>query len=886
MRRLLAAVLLVSTAAIAYEILLMRMLSIVHWHHFAWMVISLALLGYGASGSAIALGRRWLEPRFERAFASCALAFSVAMAACWALAQRVPFNALQVVWEPRQGLWLAALYLLFLLPFLFAALCIGLAFTFRGGAAARIYRFDLLGAGAGAVAAIGLIYVLDAPQLLAALALAPLGAALLTARGRALPLLIAAWAAMLAVALPAGLLDLRPSPFKSLGQALQARGAEVLHESSSPLGQVTVVRNPEAPFRHAPGLALAARHIPPEQYAVFSDGEGLSAITRWDGREAPPAYLGGLTSALPYHALAARTAPVGAASAATSASKPGGAPVGPGGLTSGQDRGAARVAGWPVTGMYGDRDVAVQAIHGRTRALPGTGRPVGRAGSGAVPGVKSLVGPDGPSTTRVLVLGAGTGADVLQALLHGAGAVDAVELDPAVADLVRRRYAEFAGHLYQQPRVRLVIGEARGYAARSRERYDLVQIGLLDAFAVSGSGVQALNENTLYTVEAVRDYLHLLRPDGVLAITRWARIPPRDSLKLVNTVVRALRDAGVADPGARLAMIRGWSTVTLLVRNGPFEAGEIDAIREFAAQRSFDLVHYPGMTSSEANRYNRLEQPWFHEGVTALLGPGAADFTARYKFDIRAASDERPYFFDFFRWRSFREALALRERGGAGLVEWGYLVPAATLAQAALAGAVLILLPLALAGRDWPRAATRRAGPYFFLLGLAFLFVEIAFIQKFTLFLGHPLYAVAVVLAGFLVFAGIGSGLSARLAGRIRRPVGLAVAAIVALALLDLALLPLLFEHALGLGDAARIALALAAIAPLALFMGMPFPLGLARLAESAPGFLPWAWGINGFASVLSAALATLLAITFGFTPLLLLALALYAAAALLAPGG
>jgi hypothetical protein len=208
------------------------------------------------------------------------------------------------------------------------------------------------------------------------------------------------------------------------------------------------------------------------------------------------------------------------------------------------------------------------------------------------------------------------------------------------------------------------------------------------------------------------------------------------------------------------------------------------------------------------------------------------------------------------------------------------------LAQALLAGFLLILLPLALAGPAWPGGAGLRAGAYFFLLGLAFLLVEIAFIQKLTLFLGHPLYAIAVVLAGFLVFAGVGSGLSAALARRAgsRAAIAVAVTGIVTVALAWLVLQPLLFANWLGLGDAARIALSLLLIAPLALFMGMPFPLGLARLADEMPGFIPWAWGLNGFASVLSAALATLLAIEFGFSAVVIIALSLYAGAAWLAP--
>jgi hypothetical protein len=196
----------------------------------------------------------------------------------------------------------------------------------------------------------------------------------------------------------------------------------------------------------------------------------------------------------------------------------------------------------------------------------------------------------------------------------------------------------------------------------------------------------------------------------------------------------------------------------------------------------------------------------------------------------------------------------------------------------------LILLPLSQIKRTWTRGV--RYGTYFLLLGLAFLFVEIAFIQKFTLFLSHPLYAVAVVLASFLVFAGSGSAYSARMTGRTAasgfRPVSIAVAGIVGTAVVYLLVLPALFGWLIGMVDELRILLAVVLIAPLAFFMGMPFPLGLRHVAAESPDFVPWAWGINGYASVVSAVLATLLAIHFGFTAVILLALLLYVAAAAL----
>ena len=795
MRLLFLATLLVSAAAIGYEILLMRMLSIVQWHHFAYMIISLALLGYGASGTAIALGKRWLQPRFELAFSTSALLFSVTMVASFGLGQRVPFNALEVIWNPRQFLNLAAIYLIYFVPFFFAACCIGLAFTCRRLHVNRIYFFDLLGAGLGAMLVIGSLFLLsvqDALIMLATLVLLA-SASMGIASSARTPLLATQLICLtvLLVGLPPTWLDLRISQFKGLSQALQVVDSRVLTESSSPLGLLTVVESPRIPFRDAPGLSINTRFEPPDQVGVFTDGDGMSVITRFEGDLGALGYLGDVTAALPYALL------------------------------------------------------------------------------------------DAP---RALILGAGGGADVLLALHNGAGQVDAVELNPQMTKLVADTFAEFAGHLYDDERVTVHTQEARGFVSRSEDQYDLIQVALLDSFAASGASVHALNESNLYTVEAIQEYLKHTAPGGLLAMTRWLKLPPRDNLKLVATVLEALRNVGVAEPGRRLAMIRSWNTSTLLVKQGELSVDDLAVIREFARSRAFDIAFYPSMPASAANHFYRLDQPYLYDGITALLGEDARSFVERYKFHIAPATDDKPYFFHFFRWSALPEIMALRKRGGASLLEWSYLILVATIAQGAVAGVLLILLPLGCINRGWPAGTGTRMGSYFFLLGLAFLFVEMAFIQKFILFLSHPLYAVGVVLSGFLLFAGVGSALSGELAKRIehrgRSPVGIAVAGISAIALSYTALLPVLFQPLMGLTDGVKMALSVALIAPLAFFMGMPFPIGLSRVANSAPDFIPWAWGINGLASVISASLATLLAIELGFTAVVLLALGLYAGAA------
>ena len=797
MRRLFPATLLVSAGAIGYELLLMRVLSIVQWHHFAYMIISLALLGYGASGTFIAIFRSGLASRFEAAFSASALLFSISMVLCFALGQQVPFNALEVVWDSRQFLYLGLMYLVFFVPFFFAATCIGLAFTCRRTAIGRIYFFDLFGAGLGAILIIGALFALIPQNALLLLSTLPLVAsAIMCSRSTARKSLLSAqlfWLVLIFAGAPQERLGLHVSDYKGLSQALQVMDNRVLEVSSSPLGLLTVVESPTVPVRHAPGLSLNTHHIPPPQLAVFTDADSMSAITRFDGDLDSLGYLGDTAAALPYALL--------------------------------------------------DEPV-------------------------------------------VLVLGAGGGTDVLLALSHGATSVDAVELNPKMTELVGKTYSDFAGFVYDDARVTLHTKEARGFVAQSNTQYDLIHIGLLDSFGASGAGVQAQSESYIYTVEAISDYLRHTAPGGLLAITRWLKLPPRDSLKLVATAIDALESLGISQPETRLALIRSWNTSTLLVKNGELTANNVASIREFARSRSFDTAWFPGIQASDANRFNLLDEPYLYTGTTALLGERAGEFIERYKFYIKPATDNRPYYFHFFKWATFTEVMALRKVGGAGLIEWSYLILIATLLQAAIAGFVLILLPLSLAERSWPAGTGPRMGTYFLLLGFAFLFIEMAFIQKFILFLSHPLYSVAVILSGFLVFAGLGSAWSEKLAqkyeGSSRAPITMATGGVALLTLLYVFLLPLVFQRFIGYSDPVKITLSVALIAPLAVCMGMPFPLGLKRTAETAPDFIPWAWGINGFASVMSAVLATLLAIEFGFNFVIMLALVFYAIAALI----
>ena len=406
---------------------------------------------------------------------------------------------------------------------------------------------------------------------------------------------------------------------------------------------------------------------------------------------------------------------------------------------------------------------------------------------------------------EVLVLGAAGGRAVLQAIAHGAAHIDAVELNPDMVRLVREDFAGFAGGIYDRPDVTVHVAEARRFLAASTRAWDVIRLPDLGASGAAAGG-RGLSESYLYTVEAFELYHGHLEPGGWLSVTGAVDLPPRSALKLVATALGALERRGVGSPADSLILMRGLTTFTLLMKRGAVGDGDIAAVKSFAQSRSFDLDHYPGMPRAEANQVNVQAAPELFDGVAALAGRDRDAFISRYKFDIAPATDDRPYFHNFFRWRTLPELVALRSLGGAAMLEWGELVVAATLVQAVALSALLILLPLWLgAGLRKPGGVTWRIGGYFFALGLAFLFVEIAFIQKFTLYLGHPIYAVSVVLTGFLGFAGLGAGASAGLDRRLRAvsAIDVAVLGIAAVALTYLVALPAIFAALAHLSDAA-----------------------------------------------------------------------------------
>jgi hypothetical protein len=482
----------------------------------------------------------------------------------------------------------------------------------------------------------------------------------------------------------------------------------------------------------------------------------------------------------------------------------------------------------------------------------------------------------------VLVIGPGGGRDVLTALSMGSGPVTGVEINPITVELMRTRFRTFSGGLYDGfPGVTIVNDDGRSFLGRSSARYGLIEASLVDTWAASAAGAYALTENTLYTVEAFGDYFDHLTPDGIVCFNRWFTAPPVESLRLVSLAREALVRRGVANPGDHVMVVHTDPSDTMmpslgsiLVKASPFSAAEVATLRAFAADRRFVVAYTPGSGSVDVA---------FRE----LLGPNGAQFVRSYLYDISAVSDDRSFFFSrvpVMQWLKRRLGLA---PAGTVAVPLGLGGQTLVVALAATAAATLVLLLLpwlarALRRGRGPTSAAAGAGAatwalYFVGLGLGFILVEIVLIQRFSLFFGYPVYSLSVVLFTILLSSAVGSLASGRLTSR--RALPAALGALVAALLIYALVLPPLLGAARGAPLAARIALAIASIAPLGFLMGIPVPSGLRRAGAAAGALVPWAWAVNGGASVFGSALAVLISMTYGFTASLVAGAIAYAVA-------
>lgn len=466
---------------------------------------------------------------------------------------------------------------------------------------------------------------------------------------------------------------------------------------------------------------------------------------------------------------------------------------------------------------------------------------------------------------RVFIIGVGGGNDVWAARANNASYVKAIELNAAILDVHYKVNPSYTRLLTGDPRIHLVCDEGRSALIHDRSTYDVIQMTGIDTWAALASGAYILAENYLYTKEAIQGMYDHLAPGGVLQITRMAA--DMESLRLVANIDAALRERGVASPDASLICLRAGGvqdvTGTAMIKKGAFTPEEIEKTHQFAQLNGLKEIYLPGRKLN-----NVVEQ--------FILTGDKDSFIRDFPRNISPTTDDKPYFFNYSKWSQ-----PLRERRYAS--EPSYISQGnpfflfMQLAVSLLLSLLLIVLPLLAfrrAGMDWTGGG--RTLIYFAGLGLAFIGIEVAAIQKLTLFLGLPIYSLVVSLASLLIFTGLGSLLSTRFPLRRGAKIWLIPGGIAVLLLLFVFFSQRLIGHFFGQPLPARILLAVLALAPLGLLLGVPFSFGVRTLNAVNAKLIPWAWAINACCTVIGSILTVIISMNFGFYVVLVLAAVIY----------
>jgi spermidine synthase len=446
------------------------------------------------------------------------------------------------------------------------------------------------------------------------------------------------------------------------------------------------------------------------------------------------------------------------------------------------------------------------------------------------------------------VIGVGGGRDVLSCALFDFHRIVGIEINSSIVDVASRRMAYYSG-FDKIPNFELRNDEGRSYLTRSHEKFDLIQATVVDTWAATAAGAMALTENSLYSQDGWRIFYDHLKPGGVIAFSRWNHKPDfHETTRLFSLAYATLLSEGVEDPGSHLAMIGQLELATLLTSNQPFSAQDLEKIRTTAKQLDYQILYLPGEELG-MQQLRPVLQAHSLQDLTALR---SQDY-----FDLSPPSDASPYFFSFVRFHAIPGILRIPG------VDWKVLLPLLHLSFFMLAALILVVLTIVWPARRWTRlqqgSARAPAGAivYFIGIGLGFMLAEMGMMQQLSIFLGQPIYSLAVVLAGLILAAGLGSLVSDRMP--LSSPLGSRAPALLsALVLLVYSFIVLPAIHgAVGGVLWQRIAVSLALVVPCGFVMGFCFPVGMRWATElGQQANLPWMWALNGAASVLATFIA------------------------------
>jgi len=789
-------VLWVSTGVLGFEIALLRMLLVASWHHFAFIVISIALLGFGASGTVLTFARRLVLRHGGGIVLATSLAAAVSMPVCAGLVQHVPIESRIVpalLWR-QLGAW-TLYWTLLTIPFLLGAIVIGAALMLARARLATIYAGNLFGSAAGAILAPLSMAVLPPAWLPVLFAIPAWLGALGLPAARRLPGLVPAGAAVLATAVYL-LIDqpaIRIDPFKYSAHVERLIAQDAAEPTATAYGPRAVVRAVRSEALHDL-LFLSTGESPPPLTVITIDGHWAGSVLDVDTPQ-EASVVDQMLMAFPY-------------------------------------------------------EIA-------------------------------------PSRPRVLLLGEIGGTNTWLARRRGAAAIDVVQPYPPVFQFLRGPLHSCGGAVLRAPAVRTFLAEPRHYLEHGETTYDIIQAAALEGSAAGSGGIGGMGQDYLATVQGLDACLDRLSDDGVFFVCRAIQTPPRDNIKLLATLVEALHHRHVEHPERHVVIVRDYLAICTIVSLSPWTEDDIAHIRRICRERQFTPVWFEGIQPEELNRPDALPSPpdgvgdWYYHAAQQLFFADADAFIDDWLFDIRPPTDSRPFFLDFCRLRGLG---ALRDAFGdlwLTRAESAFLFVLAAGAIIAVVGLLLTVLPLLLLRAVRGARHHLSTAAYFTAIGLAYLLLEITCLSRLTLWIGDPVLSAGVTIAGLLVCSGLGSLTAQYMERAERRLLTPGIVLLVILAVGEVLAMPAGVTAIGPLPVPLRCAAGFLALAPLGYVMGFPMPIGLRRLDRAAPALLPWAWGMNGFASVLASPLATAIGMAWGFHIAAIAAASLYAFAGL-----
>lgn len=759
MGKILICVFLSSFSALGLEITLTRIFSISLWYHFAFMIISIAMLGIGASGTLLAV-LPGLKKQSNLSVYGIFLGISIA--GCYLTSNIIPFDPAKIAWDSNQLYYVSLYYLTLSIPFFFTGLIIGTAFSNMSLKSGLIYSSDLSGAGIGSVIILFLMYF-SAPEKIVFLlsTTAIIGAFVIG--GKRIRLLSGILIALNVLIIMQNPEFIRPrmSAYKGLQIALKFPDAKHINTFNSPFSRIDIFKSPAVRF--APGLSLTYLEPLPEQTGISIDGSEINAITNARDKKAL-GFLKHLPSAIPY--------------------------------------------------AIGNND-------------------------------------------DVLIIDSKGGQQALIAEYYKSKNIIKTESNPLLVSVIKDNFNELSGNLYEANTFKEM---GRTWLRANQKKFDIIDISLMSAMP---SGLFGISEDYRFTVEALKEYMNNLKPDGLLSINLFILPPPRIELRLLTTITRAMEEMGIQNIQNRIAAIRSWGTINIIVKNGEFSDANISDIKAFSRKNRFDLIYHSMVKEDETNIYVKIPSNEYFTSFKNIIDRESREkFIDDYIFDIRPAYDIKPFFNYFLRIENIKAIYEIMGRKWQYFIEEGYLLPAVFF-QVLILSIVIILIPVPLFLKVKLKLNILT---YFALLGLGFMFIEIALIHKMMLPLGNPAYAVATVLTSILMSSAIGSLLSQKF-DMFRRPFILLFVSLAGIVFSFV--LPYITAQLSYYGLYQRILISFFMFFPLGIFMGIPFPLGLRTLGEKESSLIPWAWAINGCFSVLGPILTIMLAMQIGFQAVL-----------------